>query len=345
MFFSVLVPVYNPGEYLEACVQSVLRQTERDFELVLVNDGSTDGSGEACDRFAALDPERIRVLHQPNQGLIRTRRTGISLARGEYCVFLDADDYLAEEALAVVRETIDRTGADVVIFNFYNDYESTRSLAAAKPVYADNTVFCGEQKRAVYEEIIASWRLNNLVTKAIRTPLVKQDDTPYEEFADNAQMEDLLQSLYPVTHAETIAYRDRPLYYYRRRSGSICTSVALNRLDLRHDERVTQQLLRYIDAWGLDTKENRKKLYARKLNALLAEFWQYYRCADGAKEKRGVLEADWPAYFAPYCKDGAKDALPAIKRLQLNAIVNKRKRMLDGLNVLGKLQRRVKYGA
>lgn len=344
IFFSVLVPIYNAGEYLEACVQSVLRQTEQNFELVLVDDGSTDGSEKVCDRFAAQNPSRVRVIHQPNKGLILARRMGISQAQGEYCVFLDADDWLEDNALAVIRETIERTGADIVIYDNFNYYGDERTMERNRVVFADNTVFTGKSKRAVYEVLLTSWRLNNIWMKAIRTPLLQSDDTPYEEFADNPHAEDLLQTLYPVTHANTIAYRAIPLYYYRRRSGSICTSVSLDNLDLQHDERVTQQLLRYMVAWGMDTPENRKKLYARKLNALLTVFWQYYRCANSAKEKRSVLNAGWGAYVMPYCKDGGAKALPPIKRVQLIAILKKRIFLLNVMNALGKLQRKVKYG-
>ena len=345
MFFSVLVPVYNAGNYLETCVQSVLRQTERDFELVLVDDGSTDGSGEVCDRFTAQNPGTVRAVHQPNKGLIRTRRAGIALAQGEYCVFLDADDWLEDGALAVIRETIERTGADVVIYDNYDYFDEERTTTRVRAAFADNAVFTGEAKRTVYEMLFASWRLNNIWMKAVRTPLLKADDTPYEEFADNPHGEDLLQTLYPATHAETIVYRALPLYYYRRRKGSICTDVSMSTLNLQHDDRFTRQLLRYMAVWGMDTPENRKKLYARKLSAALTVFWQYYRCANTEAEKNAVLEAGWAAYTAPCLEQGAKEALPFSKRLQLSAIVKKKKRLLDAMNAFGRLQRKVKYGA
>jgi glycosyltransferase involved in cell wall biosynthesis len=345
MFFSVLVPVYNAGNYLETCVQSALRQTERDFELVLVDDGSTDGSGEVCDRFAAQNLGLVRVVHQPNRGLILTRRVGIALAQGEYCVFLDADDWLEDNALAVIRETIERTDADIVIYDNYDYFDKERTTTRVRAAFADNAVFVGETKRTVYEMLFASWRLNNIWMKAIRTSLLRADDTPYPDFADNPHAEDLLQTLYPVTHAEKIVYRALPLYYYRRRSGSICTNISVDDIRLEHDERVTRQQLRYMADWGMDTPANRKRLYARKLTALLTEFWQYYRRAKGGDEKRTVLEAGWPAYLAPYCRDGGADALSPVKRLQLRAIQKKRKCLLDMLNVLGRLQRKVKYGA
>lgn len=345
MRYSVLVPVYNAGKYLDVCVRSVLHQTERDFELVLVDDGSTDGSGQVCDRYAAEHPDLIRVVHQPNRGLIMTRRVGISLARGEYCVFLDADDWLKNNTLAVIQETIERTNADIVIYDNYDYYEKERSMDRVRVAFEDYAVFTGEKKRVIYETLFTSWRLNNIWMKAIRTPLLKADDTPYEKFADDPHGEDLLQTLYPVTHAKTIVYRALPLYYYRRRQGSICTTVSLSTLNLEHDDRSTTQLLHYMAIWGMDTPENRKRLYARKLNSLMTVFWQHYRCAKGAKEKRSVLNAGWPDYIAPYFQDGTIQVLPFVKRLQLRAISGKRMCLLDILKMIGKLLRMIKHGS
>ena len=91
MKVSVVIPVYNVRLYLERCVQSVLRQTYKDLEIILVDDGSKDDSGKLCDQLALSD-QRIRVIHQENQGLSGARNTGIRQATGEYIIFLDSDD-------------------------------------------------------------------------------------------------------------------------------------------------------------------------------------------------------------------------------------------------------------
>ena len=92
MLLSILVPVYNSEKYLKECFDSVLNQRESDYELILVDDGSTDAGGAICDTYQARYPERVRVIHQQNQGLILARRAGIAAAQGDYCMFLDADD-------------------------------------------------------------------------------------------------------------------------------------------------------------------------------------------------------------------------------------------------------------
>ena len=113
--FSVLVPVYNAGDYLPDCIESVLGQTDPDFELLLVDDGSTDESGSVCDEYAARDG-RVRAFHQENGGQLSARVAALAHRRGEYCVFLDADDTLVPNALETLRDAIDKSGADCVIY-------------------------------------------------------------------------------------------------------------------------------------------------------------------------------------------------------------------------------------
>lgn len=96
---SVIVPVYNSREYLGPCVESVLNQSYADFELILIDDGSTDGCAEMCDRFASSD-HRVRCVHMKNSGVSAARNLGLSLATGEYVTFVDSDDYVSEGFLA-----------------------------------------------------------------------------------------------------------------------------------------------------------------------------------------------------------------------------------------------------
>jgi glycosyltransferase involved in cell wall biosynthesis len=345
MFFSILVPVYNAEPYLRDCLDSVLRQSEQDFELVLVNDGSVDNGGMICDRYRALHPDHVKVLHQSNKGLIMARRAAIGAADGEYCLFLDADDSLEPDALGTIRRVIEREGADIVIFNFYNRYEPEFTTSTAEAVFPDGSVFSGEDKKTIYSEMIVSWRLNNLCTKAIKTSLVKQDDTPYEDFADNPHTEDLLQSLYPVTHAEKIVYCAAPLYNYRRVSDSISTRVLPGRIDRQFNDAVMGQLRSYMTAWGLDTNEDLERFHARRLNGLITLFWQHYRAAETEEQKREVIEYPWSDHIDTEARRyiGSK-ALTRMRRMQLKAILKQNRRRLEAIERLGEIKMRASHG-
>lgn len=114
---SVLVPVYNVEKTLDRCIQSILNQTFRDFEIILVNDGSTDNSGKLCDEYANKY-DNISVIHKENEGLGPTRNAGIKAATGEYIYHCDSDDWLKEDLLEKVYKAITEADADVAVFGY-----------------------------------------------------------------------------------------------------------------------------------------------------------------------------------------------------------------------------------
>ena len=117
MIFSVVIPVYNVKDYLPKCIDSVLAQDFEDYEVILIDDGSTDGeSGAICDRYAAAHPERIRAIHKPNGGVGEARNVGIEAAQGEYLIFIDSDDYIAPNMFRVLADAVARFGSDIIGF-------------------------------------------------------------------------------------------------------------------------------------------------------------------------------------------------------------------------------------
>ena len=118
---SVIVPVYNVERYLNQCVESLLRQTLPDFELLLVNDASTDGSLALCRRYES-DP-RVRVIDKPHGGLGDTRNRGVREARGEYLAFVDSDDWVEQRMLEDLTAAADREEADLVLFDYVRENE------------------------------------------------------------------------------------------------------------------------------------------------------------------------------------------------------------------------------
>ena len=114
---SVIIPVYNVEQYLRRCIDSVLAQTYTDLEIILVDDGSPDGSGAICDEYAAKD-SRIKVIHQANAGVSAARNAGMDLASGEYLAFIDSDDFIEPEMYEQMLAAAEKTGADVVECNY-----------------------------------------------------------------------------------------------------------------------------------------------------------------------------------------------------------------------------------
>lgn len=246
MLLSVLVPVYNVGAYLEVCINSVICQTYSEYELILVDDGSTDNSGHLCDQYSMQYPEKISVIHTPNNGLLQARIRGLDAARGNVVIFLDADDCLRADALEKIAGCFDSCNCDMVLYNAERCTDfSTMELRFP---FENGQVFEGTSKEILYSAIASSQIPNNIFLKAIRGDCA----TVPEHFLQLTQVkqgEDLLLSVHFITRCEKIVYLDQGLYHYRIRQGSIC-----NRIDNRRAESIKAvhtELEQYIRFWNM----------------------------------------------------------------------------------------------
>ena len=282
MRFSILIPVYNVEKYLDRCMETVMAQTFTDFEVILADDGSTDRSGAMCDGYAAKYPDRVRVFHKENEGLLMTRRYSLKRARGEYMIFVDSDDYVAENLLETVNDAIDKYGADMVLYNFYRFVEGEEGMNSPEIPFADGTVFEGEGKRELYEQFIGSRILVNMWLKAVKRSFVDVD----ADYTDRnvSKCEDVVQSLPLFDSCERIVYIDNPLYYYRKNSGSMTLNVRVS--DLGDYLIMSEQVLIYADAWGMS--DEIKKTYIAWLVGHLYNYLRLFAKKDKTASQRGI---------------------------------------------------------
>lgn len=124
---SIIVPVYNTEKYLRKCIESIINQTYKNIELILVNDGSTDNSGNICDEYAKTD-SRIKVIHKENGGVSSARNTGLESAKGEWLVFVDGDDYISSDYCTVMLEKAKKNDAELVLCGYKRVYENKEEL-------------------------------------------------------------------------------------------------------------------------------------------------------------------------------------------------------------------------
>lgn len=118
MKYSFIVPIYNVENYLKKCIDSLLAQTYGSFEIILVDDGSTDSSGAIADEYAEKYSEIIQVIHQVNTGQGGARNTGITVASGDYLLMVDSDDYVSENMLEILDGYLEKYNCDILIFNY-----------------------------------------------------------------------------------------------------------------------------------------------------------------------------------------------------------------------------------
>ena len=211
---SVIVPVYNVEAYLEKCVQSILRQTEQDFELLLVDDGSTDSSGQLCEELAKKD-SRIRVIHQENQGLGGARNTGIREAKGDWLLLVDSDDWIEPEILEKTLEAGLREEADMVVFPFRSVDEEGRELAVFREnVPLDRALSLKERKDILLTAPVA-WN------KLYRTAFFRETGLAYPS---RVWYEDIRTTPKLMALARRMVFISDIGYNYLQRQGSIMNS-------------------------------------------------------------------------------------------------------------------------
>ena len=216
---SVIVPVYKVEEYLEKCVQSILAQTERDFELILVDDGSPDRCGALCDSLAQTDP-RIRVIHQENQGLGGARNTGIREARGDWLLLVDSDDWIEPKILEKAMEAGLREEADLVMFAFRTVDEQGRELGVFREdMPKERGIGMQEHKEAL---LTAPCAWNKLYRRSFfqGTGLAYPPRVWYEDLRTTPKL---------MAKAGRMVFLDEVGYNYLQRQGSIMNSANLER--------------------------------------------------------------------------------------------------------------------
>lgn len=214
--FSVIIPVFNCKEYLNDCVDSILNQNYENIEIILADDGSDNKTAEICDSFK---DERIKVYHKENEGPLLTRVFAVSKATGDYCLFVDCDDYIDNGYLNRLNKIITRKNCDIVMCSFRSVGKDKISEAATP--WTEETVFNKNEIDVFRKEVLLNNYMNSMCTKTIRTDILKNDTTDFSLFADCRHGEDLIQSLYPVFNAETAVYIPECWYNYRNNSASI----------------------------------------------------------------------------------------------------------------------------
>ena len=284
MTFSILIPVYKAEKYLAETVSSVLRQ-KGDFEIVLVEDGSPDRSGEICDQLAAAHPGVIRAVHEPHRGTVATRRAAIREARGEYLVWLDADDVLVENALEILDAALkEDPKPDAVLYDLSFFFEDGRPDVIRPAIFPERKFISGESKKEIREMLIGTNLLDGLVLKMIRADLMKNDPTDYSALMDNPYSEDVCHCLYPLTEAETILLLPDVLYRYRIHDGSVMHVFDEETMDKRFNTARLALFEEYLVKWGMNDEEHRTRLKANAYKSIVNDVL-YFREQGEDKKK------------------------------------------------------------
>ena len=218
---SVIVPVYNVEDYLKEAIESVMKQSYKNIEIILIDDGSKDNSGIICDEYAKKD-DRIKVIHQENKGLSGARNTGLANANGEYIMFLDSDDLFVEESCEKMLKYIEETNADFVTGNYANMDEDGKIW---KPVF-DQEIY-KRYKLSITDYDKSFYLMNSGVwNKIFRKSFLDKIGVLFE---DRLPAEDAIFTTYCFIKSSNVYYLPDLIYCYRlRNSDSISTNCSKN---------------------------------------------------------------------------------------------------------------------
>ena len=310
---SIIVPVYNVELFLEQGIQSLVEQTYYNIEIILVDDGSTDNSGEICDRWARQD-SRIVCIHQKNAGQSTARNKGLSLARGEWTAFVDSDDFCACNMLETLLEEKKRIGnTDIIIGSYY----SVKNNKIMREHFFSENVTISQSGTHNDENGMADYSVKDLMKMAIginvsgntgktnigvpwgklyRTEFLRKNHITFD--VGLRRMQDTVFNLTAFGCAEKIRYIDVPLYYYRIWDGSI-----VNRYSERFDliaENIIKSIERQVLKWE-DSDDAEAVVSYKKIVLLLEVIKLHYShkdCSLPFKERiNGVRKnAEAPIY-------------------------------------------------
>ena len=303
MRFSIIVPIFNAEKYIGGCVDSVLRQTCADYELIIIDDGSTDGSATICQRLADANPQ-MRVLRQANGGQLSARLSGIQAARGDYCLFLDADDALLPESLGILAEALEAHNCpDLLIYSFFYVEPSGRRRQAA-PLFEEEREFTPQTKRVFYEKFFTGTGLNNVWTKAVKRSVFDGTFPDYSQFFSLRCGEDRLHSMGIAANANRIVYLPQPLYEYRLQPGSVTRQFTPESVARFNTSCVFPCEVDYLRQWNMLNDEFLQRLRASYVSQAVYTLDLFYRNLKGNEEKQRLIRYDWRSFVPPECTAG-----------------------------------------
>lgn len=217
---TLIVPVYNVAPYLETCLNSIKAQTFRDFEVLLVNDGSTDASPDIC-RACVRSDSRFQLIDKPNSGVSDSRNKALEQAQGKYLQFLDSDDWLTPNAVEVLVHAAESAGADLVLCHFYR---VSGNRMAQRGHIKKERLFTRQEFADEMMKAPANYYYGVLWNKLYRRSIVEANRLRFP--TDISWCEDFLFNLNYIEHVRLVSAVPKPIYYYRKRENSLVNTQA-----------------------------------------------------------------------------------------------------------------------
>ena len=257
MKISFIIPAYNCEAYIERCIDSLLLQKDADLDIVVVNDGSTDGTAELLEKYKS----DVTVKTIPNGGCSNARNVGLSIAQGDFIMFADADDYLSEGAVERLVKVQRDTDADIVKFSYKLVFPDGSTKTAYNQFEEYEVIDKNDFKKKIYPYFINGIRLNSLWSGLYRRELI--DGRSFR--TDMKVAEDAVFSLGSYTRANRVVVIPDALYNYYQTGEGLTGSAASVIQKYKCNLKFAAETVSYLKEWGMDGPVTRAKVYMRPL--------------------------------------------------------------------------------
>lgn len=264
LLVSVVIPVYGTEKYLDRCVESVITQTYPYLEIILVDDGSPDNCPAMCDDWAKKD-NRIRVIHKENGGLTSARKAGFEIAKGEYIIFFDSDDYVEENMIEELVNKALATDKDITMCSYYRDTEN--ETIPTFMGHQNGTIECEELPTCFIFPIIRPMKGDYEINGFLWTKLFKTSKIQAEYFVSEREYytEDILFDIQIALHINGIALVNKPLYHYCENRDSLTFKYRENKFEMWNKRTAYFEEYFKANGWG---KAGADRITALHLDAL-----------------------------------------------------------------------------
>ena len=258
---SIIVPIFNVEKYIEQCLESIIKQTYDNMEIILVDDGSTDSSGYIADRWANAD-SRVMVIHKKNGGRSSARNAGLEAATSPWIFFLDSDDWLDLDAVEYILNKLSEKDIDIVLFDFYFEYPEFKKQQILELPIMENKIFkLNDIRKNVLPYYVEGNNLNSTCNRIYRRSFLLCKHLKFDETVKRG--EDEVFNLYAFKNAEKMLYIKRAIYHYRRTSSvSITNTLSNDYLEYIVDRY--NLIKNEVENWELP-EHNREQLLKKRL--------------------------------------------------------------------------------
>lgn len=273
---SIIIPVYNASKYLNGCVESIISQTFSDFEVLLINDGSTDDSGSLCDAYSYRDC-RIKVLHKENGGVASARQLGVENAMGLYTIHADSDDWIEPQMLETLYRTAEEKQSDMVICDYYVDFKYKIKYVEQKPTSLAPTDLIDQMFQTLH---------GSLCNKLVKTTCYRKNGIRFIEGVDYC--EDLLFNMQLLRVINNISYLPMAFYHYVQNANENALTSKTNTkwfsAYTAYQQAVNKLALEYGKDWIVNQVE---------VNLLAIMIKQHQVCSEDFKSAAAQFNWDW----------------------------------------------------